>query len=40
MQTLFDDDVHDVPTLFVEKEFMFLVNLAVACANEILEQYP
>ena len=40
VQILFDDDVYDVSTLFVEEEFMLLVNLAVACADEILEQYP
>ena len=40
MQTFLNDDVYDLPTLFAEEEFMFLVNLAVACADEILEQYP
>ena len=36
MQTLFDDNVYGVSTLFVDEEFMFLINLAVACADEIL----
>ena len=40
VQTLFDDDIYYVSTLFVEEEFMLLVNLAIACADEILEQYP
>ena len=40
MQTFLNDDVYDLPTLFAEEEFMFLVNLAVGCADEILDQYP